>query len=272
MDHVGASLKRKLGPLPVWGWAVISGVILYYVRNRSSSSSGGGILGGLLGGTSTGNSTGSSTGTLSSGAAEGGSGDYSALSNEVAQLEKKVAAETAKIKKQQGTIAKLRKKLKKKPKSKTKTKTKARVVTKPKKAVVHTAARVPARSGSVRRNRTTVTTTTGATTKPRGGILPRRGVSSGVRPPSVRSVARAGETAATGASSRAKIGLGGVGGSFRHRPAAPSAQGSVRRNRAAAGPATHSVQRETPAPAKAKTPARTPAPRHQAAAKTGRKR
>ena len=35
---VGASLKRKVGPLPVWGWAILAGVILYYVRNRGAGS------------------------------------------------------------------------------------------------------------------------------------------------------------------------------------------------------------------------------------------
>lgn len=33
-DNIGAALKRKLGPLPVWAWAVISGVALYVLRAR----------------------------------------------------------------------------------------------------------------------------------------------------------------------------------------------------------------------------------------------
>lgn len=45
MNRVGQSLSRKLGPLPVWAWAIIAGVGLYVYRNRTS--------GGLFGGSST---------------------------------------------------------------------------------------------------------------------------------------------------------------------------------------------------------------------------
>jgi hypothetical protein len=45
MSNLGNSLKRKLGPLPVWAWAIIAGVALYWYRNRK----GGGLFGGLFG-------------------------------------------------------------------------------------------------------------------------------------------------------------------------------------------------------------------------------
>lgn len=38
MGNVGESLTRKLGPLPVWLWAVIAGVALYVVRARGSAN------------------------------------------------------------------------------------------------------------------------------------------------------------------------------------------------------------------------------------------
>ncbi len=47
MRHHAAALTRKLGPLPVWAWALGSGVVLYVVRNRQGGGSGGGILGSL---------------------------------------------------------------------------------------------------------------------------------------------------------------------------------------------------------------------------------
>lgn len=51
MTHHANALKRKLGPLPVWGWALVTGVVLYVVRNRNAA-------GGLLaGGSATGSST-----------------------------------------------------------------------------------------------------------------------------------------------------------------------------------------------------------------------
>lgn len=31
---VGAALKRKLGPLPVWIWATVGGVVVYYLRSK----------------------------------------------------------------------------------------------------------------------------------------------------------------------------------------------------------------------------------------------
>lgn len=34
LDTIGAALKRKLGPLPVWMWAMIGGAILYFLRQR----------------------------------------------------------------------------------------------------------------------------------------------------------------------------------------------------------------------------------------------
>lgn len=48
MNAVGASLRRKLGPLPVWGWALVLGGGLYVFRNR------GGLSGFLGGGSSSG--------------------------------------------------------------------------------------------------------------------------------------------------------------------------------------------------------------------------
>lgn len=38
-DEIKDSLTRKLGPLPIWVWAVIAGVALYVVRNRMKSGS-----------------------------------------------------------------------------------------------------------------------------------------------------------------------------------------------------------------------------------------
>lgn len=39
-ETIGAALKRKLGPLPVWAWSVIGGIVLYFLRKR-------GYLGGM---------------------------------------------------------------------------------------------------------------------------------------------------------------------------------------------------------------------------------
>lgn len=33
-ETIGAALKRKLGPLPVWIWAMLGGVILYFLRSK----------------------------------------------------------------------------------------------------------------------------------------------------------------------------------------------------------------------------------------------
>lgn len=37
---ISGSLTRKLGPLPVWAWAILAGVIIYYMRNRGGATSG----------------------------------------------------------------------------------------------------------------------------------------------------------------------------------------------------------------------------------------
>lgn len=42
MTDISTALKRKLGPLPAWAWALIGGVGLYWYRNRSGSSVAGG--------------------------------------------------------------------------------------------------------------------------------------------------------------------------------------------------------------------------------------
>lgn len=34
LDTIGAALRRKLGPLPVWVWAILGGGVLYYLRSR----------------------------------------------------------------------------------------------------------------------------------------------------------------------------------------------------------------------------------------------
>lgn len=33
-DGVAGSLQKKIGPLPVWAWAIIAGVLIYVIRNR----------------------------------------------------------------------------------------------------------------------------------------------------------------------------------------------------------------------------------------------
>lgn len=33
-ETIGAALKRKLGPLPVWIWAILGGVVVYYLRSK----------------------------------------------------------------------------------------------------------------------------------------------------------------------------------------------------------------------------------------------
>lgn len=38
MGSIGQSLQRKLGPLPVWAWALIAGIGLYVIRNRNSGA------------------------------------------------------------------------------------------------------------------------------------------------------------------------------------------------------------------------------------------
>ncbi len=38
MDNVKNALTRKLGPLPVWAWAIIAGIGVWYYRNRMSGS------------------------------------------------------------------------------------------------------------------------------------------------------------------------------------------------------------------------------------------
>jgi hypothetical protein len=40
VSKVKDSLTRKLGPLPIWAWAIIGGGLLYWYRNRTSSASG----------------------------------------------------------------------------------------------------------------------------------------------------------------------------------------------------------------------------------------
>lgn len=35
--NIKNALTRKLGPLPVWAWALVAGVLLYYYRNRSGA-------------------------------------------------------------------------------------------------------------------------------------------------------------------------------------------------------------------------------------------
>lgn len=34
MSNVMSALKRKIGPLPAWGWAIIAGVLVYYFRRK----------------------------------------------------------------------------------------------------------------------------------------------------------------------------------------------------------------------------------------------
>lgn len=34
LDSIGAALKRKLGPLPVWVWAILGGIVVYFLRSR----------------------------------------------------------------------------------------------------------------------------------------------------------------------------------------------------------------------------------------------
>lgn len=34
LDTIGAALKRKLGPLPVWIWAILGGMIVYFLRSK----------------------------------------------------------------------------------------------------------------------------------------------------------------------------------------------------------------------------------------------
>lgn len=34
ISTIGASLKRKLGPLPVWAWAILGGAVVYFLRKR----------------------------------------------------------------------------------------------------------------------------------------------------------------------------------------------------------------------------------------------
>lgn len=34
LDTIGAALRRKLGPLPVWVWAIFGGVVVYFLRKR----------------------------------------------------------------------------------------------------------------------------------------------------------------------------------------------------------------------------------------------
>lgn len=73
-NRVGAALKRKLGPLPVWAWAIIAGGVLYWYRNRggSASSSGTGAdLQPLAGGPGDNSGAGGGTG----GGTGGGDGD-----------------------------------------------------------------------------------------------------------------------------------------------------------------------------------------------------
>lgn len=42
IETIGAALRRKLGPLPVWIWAIIGGVIVYWMRSKGYFS---GVLG-----------------------------------------------------------------------------------------------------------------------------------------------------------------------------------------------------------------------------------
>lgn len=46
-DAIGAALKRKLGPLPVWIWAILGGAVVYWLRKR-------GYFQGVLGSTESG--------------------------------------------------------------------------------------------------------------------------------------------------------------------------------------------------------------------------
>ena len=38
MSNIGATLKRKFGPLPVWGWAIVAFIAVYWYRNKSGLS------------------------------------------------------------------------------------------------------------------------------------------------------------------------------------------------------------------------------------------
>lgn len=43
LDSIGAALRRKLGPLPVWIWAIAGGVVVYFLRSKGYFQ---GVLGG----------------------------------------------------------------------------------------------------------------------------------------------------------------------------------------------------------------------------------
>lgn len=263
MDHVGASLKRKLGPLPVWAWALIGGVSLYVYRNRNG---GGGPLG-----TSSTTSDGSSTGTLSSGAAGGGLGDNSALERELSTLEQKVS-------RQAGTIAKLRKRLRSKGKKKHprphhhKPHRDAQGKT-AKKAATRTKTHVPASARAPRRDRMTFS----RAHRPielvkQRGHGPGAGLATLSMPePSSRAHGRAGGSE-HGLGARTHFGGYGSASDRRHRPEQPPAPGRSTRHRPVGGGSAHTLEREAPPPP-ARSSTRAPAPRHTAPAQAqGRRR
>ncbi len=51
MKRHANALTRKLGPLPVWAWALVSGGVLYVVRNRGTLTGAGGTSASPQGGT-----------------------------------------------------------------------------------------------------------------------------------------------------------------------------------------------------------------------------
>jgi hypothetical protein len=83
----GGALKKKIGPLPVWGWAVAGGVglgIIMFLRNRSTASASSGSLPTQV---STPTQTGPSGTDVLSGQLTDITGQIGALSTQVQQLQ-----------------------------------------------------------------------------------------------------------------------------------------------------------------------------------------
>lgn len=83
----GGALKKKIGPLPVWGWAVAGGVglgIILFLRNRSTASASSGSLPTQV---STPTQTGPSGTDVLSGQLTDITGQIGALSTQVQQLQ-----------------------------------------------------------------------------------------------------------------------------------------------------------------------------------------
>ena len=237
MSHHAAALKRKLGPLPVWGWAIVAGVVLYVVRNRSSS--GGGILGGLLGG----------YGSSSSGAGNTQlqAGEPGPMGQPGRPVKPGKPAKPPRVKKH-----KKPRKHKKHPKH-----PKAGKAAPQLRAAVarHVNNHVPPRGGSHQRNRTGVVTNG---SMPAGSLysrgrrmrLPKFGLDAMTSHPSRRDTGRARLRTPIDAGVRAHQGehTPGAGPHFRSRPLTGNTEGSRRRLRSLTGPAGHTVDRMQPAP------------------------